>query len=81
MTIKLYCKVDKKVTKHAVNQENGEIRCHICSGVFGKNRMVAVRHEKNRPIPRDYEGHEVALLDQRRKKPRDRYTIKNGIWQ
>ena len=87
MTVTLYCKECKTGRKHEVNQENGKIICHYCGTIMGTNRMVQVRHQMNKPKPKDYQGHKLATRPILSEKPRetisvrsDKWKIKNGIY-
>ena len=71
----IFCVNCRKVQPHYIEQEMGTFWCMACKLRFGSRRQVARRHPLNKPRPKDYEGHKVALRKGLEEKPRPKITI------
>jgi hypothetical protein len=75
MIYPLWCVNCAKVEHHHIEQVEGGMFCSRCGLRFGSRRQVVRRHPLNKPKPRDYEGHKVALRKDLRDKPREKIKI------
>ena len=75
MIYPLWCVNCGRKEHHHINQEDGSMWCSRCGLRFGSRRQVVRRHPMNKPQPRDYEGHKVALRKGLEEKPREKIKI------